>query len=118
MGYVATGHARMRILDPDLTLDEYLLSPGDVYFAPRAFPHHIENISDDEFLFLIFFDQPTPGDIGYRATATAFSREVLAGTLGIPRARAAGVPVHPGGPADRFAAEPGRPGLLTTRAAS
>jgi oxalate decarboxylase len=84
MGYVATGRARMRILDPNLALDEYVLSPGDVYFVPRAYPHHIENIGDDEFHFLIFFDQPIPGDIGYRATATAFSREVLACTFGIP----------------------------------
>ncbi len=84
MGYVATGHARMRILDPDRTLDEYLLGPGDVYFVPRAYPHHIEVIGDDEFHFLIFFDQPTPGDIGYRATASAFSREVLAATFDVP----------------------------------
>ena len=39
MGYVAKGHARMRVLDPDGTLDEYILSPGDVYFVPRAYPH-------------------------------------------------------------------------------
>ena len=30
------------VLDPDDTLDAYLLNPGDVYFVPRAFPHHIE----------------------------------------------------------------------------
>ncbi len=28
MGYVAKGHARMRVLDPDLAMDEYVLSPG------------------------------------------------------------------------------------------
>ncbi len=33
--------------------------------------------------FLIFFDQPMPGDIGYRATATAFSREALAAGFGL-----------------------------------
>lgn len=33
--------------------------------------------------FLVFFDQPTPGDVGYRAAASAYSREVLAATLGI-----------------------------------
>jgi oxalate decarboxylase len=83
MGYVARGYARMRVLDPDTVLDEYVLSPGDAYFVPRAYPHHIEVIGDDEFHFLIFFDQPTPGDIGYRATVSAFSREVLASTFGI-----------------------------------
>lgn len=84
MGYVAKGHARMRILDPDNSLDEYLLGPGDMYFVPRAFPHHIEVIGDEDIHFLIFFDQPTPGDIGYRATASAFSREVLSASFAIP----------------------------------
>lgn len=97
LGYVATGHARMRILDPDGTLDEYLLAPGDVYFVPRAYPHHIEVVGDDEFHFLIFFDQPTPGDIGYRATATAFSREVLAATFDVPERL---LPTFPFTPAD------------------
>ncbi|MFC6081118.1 cupin domain-containing protein [Sphaerisporangium aureirubrum] len=84
MGYVEKGHARMRVLDPDNTLDEYLLGPGDVYFVPRAFPHHIEVIGDEDIHFLIFFDQSMPGDIGYRATATAFSREVLAASFNMP----------------------------------
>jgi len=56
MGYVAKGHARMRVLAPDGMLSEYVLNPGDV---------------------------------GYRATATAFS-------------------------ADRRPAQPGRPGRLST----
>lgn len=83
MGYVAQGHARMRVLDPAGVLDEYLLAPGDVYFVPRAYPHHIENIGEGDIHFLIFFDQPTPGDVGYRATASAFSREVLAAGFGL-----------------------------------
>jgi oxalate decarboxylase len=83
MGYLEKGHARMRVLDPDNTLDEYLLSPGDVYFVPRAYPHHIEVLGEEDIHFLIFFDQPMPGDIGYRATASAFSREVLAASLNI-----------------------------------
>ncbi|MCI9881774.1 cupin domain-containing protein [Methylobacterium goesingense] len=82
MGYVHRGRARMTVLDPDGTTDTYDLKAGDVYFIPRAYPHHIEQLGDEEIHFLIFFDQPTPGDIGYRATASAFSRGVLAATLG------------------------------------
>jgi oxalate decarboxylase len=81
MGYVDRGHARMRVLDPDGSLDEYELGPGDVYFVPRAYPHHIEVLGSDDINFLIFFDQPMPGDIGYRATASAFSHEVLAASF-------------------------------------
>ncbi len=83
MGYVANGQGRMRVLDPDGALDEYVLNPGDVYFIPRAFPHHIENVGEGPINFHIFFDQPTPGDIGYRRTASAYSREVLAASLGM-----------------------------------
>jgi len=84
MGFVAAGSARMTILDPDGSLDTYLLEPGDVYFVPRAYPHHIENIGGGSLDFLIFFDQPTPGDVGYRATASAFSREVLSTAFEVP----------------------------------
>ena len=95
MGYVAKGHARMRILDPDLTLDEYDLAPGDVYFVPRAFPHHIEVLGAEEFHFLIFFDQPTPADIGFRASASAFSRSVLAASFGVTESELPEFPFTP-----------------------
>ena len=84
MGYVHRGHGRMTVLDPDGSLDTYLLEPGQVYFVPRAYPHHIEVLGDKDINFLIFFDQPTPGDIGYRATASAYSRGVLSASFGVP----------------------------------
>lgn len=72
----------MTILDPDGSTDTYLLLPGDAYFIPRAYPHQIE-VLGDEIHFLIFFDQPTPGDIGYRLAASALSPQVLAATFGV-----------------------------------
>ncbi|MFC8933824.1 cupin domain-containing protein [Rhodococcus sp. NPDC057135] len=84
MGYVHRGRGRMTVLDPDGSLDTYLLEPGQVYFVPRAYPHHIEVVGDEDINFLIFFDQSTPGDIGYRATASAFSRSVLSASFGVP----------------------------------
>jgi oxalate decarboxylase len=78
MGYVQHGDARMTVMNPDGTLDNWNMTTGDIYFIPRAYPHHIENIGTDEWHFLIFFDQPFPADIGYRASASAYSREVLA----------------------------------------
>ena len=78
MGYVQHGTARMTVMNPDGTLDTWRLNAGDAYFIPRAYPHHIENIGSDGWHFLIFFDQPFPADIGYRASASAYSREVLA----------------------------------------
>ncbi|ORY05258.1 cupin 2, conserved barrel domain protein [Basidiobolus meristosporus CBS 931.73] len=82
MGYVVKGNARMTIMNPGGSLDTYLLKPGDVYFVPRAYPHHIENVGTDDIHFLIFFDQNTPGDIGYRASISGYSRETLAAAFG------------------------------------
>lgn len=84
MGYVHKGHARMTILDPDGSADTYLLQPGDAYFIPRSYPHQIEVLGDD-IHFLVFFDQATPGDIGYRLAASALSPQVLAATFGVTR---------------------------------
>ena len=71
----------MSILDPDGSLDTYRLEAGDVYFVPRAYPHQIEVVGEEDVHFLVFFDQPTPGDIGYRASASAFSRRTLASVV-------------------------------------
>lgn len=84
MGYVHKGHARMTILDPDGSADTYLLQPGDAYFIPRGYPHQIEVLGDD-IHFLVFFDQTTPGDIGYRLAASALSSQILAATFGVTR---------------------------------
>ncbi|WP_327118672.1 cupin domain-containing protein [Nocardia sp. NBC_01730] len=83
MGYVHQGSARMTIMDPDGTLDTYTVQEGEVYFIPRAYPHHIEVVDSPRIHLLIFFDQPTPADIGYRASMSAYSRKVLAATFGI-----------------------------------
>lgn len=83
MGYVATGTVRMTILDPDGSTDTYVIGPGQTYFIPRAYPHHIENVGDDTAHLLIFFDQVFPGDIGYRTLANLFADAVIAAGLGI-----------------------------------
>jgi oxalate decarboxylase len=83
MGYVHKGKARMSVMGPDGSVDTYTLKLGDVYFIPHAYPHQIEVIGDEEIHFLIFFDAPIPGDVGYRTSATALSREVLAATFGV-----------------------------------
>ncbi|MDT5078362.1 MAG: oxalate decarboxylase [Mycobacterium sp.] len=33
-------------MNPDGTLDTCIMTTGDMYFIPRAYPHHIENIDD------------------------------------------------------------------------
>lgn len=84
MGYVDSGRARMTILNPDATTDTWDLAPGDVYFIPPAYPHHIEVLGADDIHFLIFFDRPMPEDVGIRTIPAALAPGVMAATLGVP----------------------------------
>jgi oxalate decarboxylase len=95
LGYVVEGRARMSILDPDGSVDTYYLEPGDVYFVPRAYPHQIEVVGDEQIHFCIFFDQPTPGDIGFRASASALPNRALAATFGVTAAELPKFPFTP-----------------------
>jgi oxalate decarboxylase len=83
LGHVLEGRARMTVKSADGSVDTYELSPGDVYFIPPAFPHHIENLEDSETHFLVFFDQEVVTDIGYTGSAGAVPRRLLAPTLGM-----------------------------------
>jgi oxalate decarboxylase len=106
LGYVHTGRARMTVKSADGSVDTYELAAGDVYFIPRAFPHHIENLEDEETHFLVFFDQPEVRDIGYTGGAGAYPRRILAPTLGMP---AATFPALPPMPADLLIVEKRNP---------
>jgi oxalate decarboxylase len=65
-------------------------------------PHQIEAVGDEPIHFCIFFDQPTPGDIGYRASASAYSRRVFAAVFGVDEAD---VPEFPFTPVDPLLVE-------------
>lgn len=86
MGYVISGEARMTILDPDGSTDTYLIGPGDAYFIPPAYPHHIENVGQGTFHVLVFFDQVSPGDIGYRSLINVYPRDLIAAAFGMAEA--------------------------------
>jgi len=106
LGYVLTGRARMTVKSADASVDTYELGPGDVYFIPRAFPHHIENLEQDETHFLVFFDQAEVRDIGYTGSAGAMPRRILAPTLGMA---AAALPALPPMPSDLLLVEKRNP---------
>jgi oxalate decarboxylase len=81
LGYVHKGHARMTIMNPQGETDTYSLQPGDLYFIPKAYPHHIENIGEGPLHFLVFFDQPMPGDVGFSGSIRALPDEILGSLL-------------------------------------
>ena len=83
MGYVRSGHGRMTVLNADGTSDTFLINPGDLYYIPAAYPHHIENIGDDVLHILVYFDQSNPGDVGFRSVVSDYPRDVLAASFGL-----------------------------------
>lgn len=83
MGYVLRGCARMTIKNPGKAADTYRLEPGDVYFIPPAYPHHIENLTDDGLHLLIFFSNPEVPDIGYTGAIPAFPFHLIESVLGV-----------------------------------
>jgi len=95
MGYVLEGNARMTLKSPGNNVDTYLLQPGDIYFIPRAYPHHIENLTDGEVRFLIFFDTPNVQDIGYTGAIPAFPSRIVSPTLGIEPSQIPEIPALP-----------------------
>jgi oxalate decarboxylase len=78
MGYVESGRGRMSIFSPTGEVDTYEMEEGDLYFIPKAYPHHIENLGKTDLHILIFFDQPMPQDIGFTASVGSFSPAVQA----------------------------------------
>lgn len=81
LGYVAKGKGRMSILSPSGKIESYKMEAGDLYFIPKAYPHHIENLGSSELHLLIFFDQPMPQDIGFTGSVKSSSDEVLSGVM-------------------------------------
>lgn len=81
LGYVQAGKGRMSILSPSGKIDTYTMEAGDIYFIPKAYPHHIENLGDSNLHILIFFDQAMPQDVGFTASVKSFSNATLAAVL-------------------------------------
>jgi oxalate decarboxylase len=94
MGYVAEGKGRMSILSPSASVDTYEMNAGDLYFIPKAYPHHIENLSDGALCILIFFDESMPGDIGLTASVKSFSDEILTPTFNAPKGFFSSLPTY------------------------
>ncbi len=81
LGYVAKGKGRMSIFSPTGKVNTYILEEGDIYFIPKAYPHHIENLQSTDLHFLIFFDQSMPQDIGFTGSVKSYSDELLSSVM-------------------------------------
>lgn len=95
LGFVHQGHARMTVQSPDGSAETYELHPGDIYFIPRAYPHHIENLDGTEVHFLIFFDTPDVQDIGLTGAIPGFPERIIGPTLSIAEDQVSRIPRLP-----------------------
>jgi oxalate decarboxylase len=84
------------------SVDSYKLAAGDVYFIPRAFPDHIENLRDEETRSPVFFDRAHVRDIGFTNGAGTYPRRVLAPTAHMATAA---LPLFPPMPSDLLIVE-------------
>lgn len=105
MGYVLAGRSRMTIKTPS-AVDTFEIGPGDMYYVPTGYPHHIENLGSDELHFLVFFDRAMPEDVGYTGGIPAFPRRIVAPALGM---RVDTLPRYPDRPADAMIVEKRNP---------
>ena len=64
--------------------------------TPRAYPHHIENLTDSEWRFLIFFDTPDVQDIGFIGAIPAFGGRMIGAALELAANQVARIPKQPG----------------------
>lgn len=92
MDYVVSGEARMTILSPGGDKDTFIVREGDMVFIPPAYYHDIENTSAGATHFAVFFNDPSPQDIGISGALGAFSKEVLAAAFGIDPSALADMP--------------------------
>lgn len=95
LGFVHTGRARMTVQHPGGSAETYELNEGDIYFIPRAYPHHIENLTEGEMRFLIFFDTPDVQDIGFTGAIPGFPVRQMAPTLGLDSRQMEEIPKLP-----------------------
>lgn len=95
LGFVHTGRARMTVQSPGGSSETYELEEGDIYFIPRAYPHHIENLTEAEMRFLIFFDTPDVQDIGLTGAIPAFPDRLVGPTLNLSPEQLNRIPRQP-----------------------
>jgi oxalate decarboxylase len=94
MGFVLGGKGRMSVMSPSGSVDTYEMNPGDLYFIPKAYPHHIENLGPGDLAIAIFFDNPMPEDIGFSGSIKSFPTEALSATLMFPTNKIEGLPTY------------------------
>jgi len=75
---------------------QFTISEGEMFFAPSGSFHAIENLSDSEWRFLIFFDNPDVQDIGFTGAIPASSDRMIGAALELTAGQVARIPKQSG----------------------
>jgi oxalate decarboxylase len=81
--YIAQGHARMSILDPDGTIEIAELKAGGMGFAPPSHFHSIDNIGKEDVVVIAFFTHEDPNYIGISEALSVIPKDLLASSFGV-----------------------------------
>lgn len=78
LNYLVSGSARITLLSPNGSIDTFDMKPGDMSFLPQGHLHYIENTSNEDAFFAIFFNNTSPNDIGLSGGIGAYPDDLLA----------------------------------------
>lgn len=83
LNYVISGRAKVTIVSPGGTKEQFTLGVHEGSYIPRGYFHAIENIGDKDLHMAVYFNNSEPSDIGLSGAFSAYSQEVLAATFGV-----------------------------------
>lgn len=81
MGYCAEGEAVITVFSPENKRDTFVLREGDVFYIPKGYIHHIENVSGGESRFILAYDHSMPQDLDLSECIGSMSAHVLSATF-------------------------------------
>jgi len=82
LNYLIQGRVKINLLSPK-GVESFELEPGQISYLPKGYLHHIENISDEEVRMAIFFNHPSPSDIGISGCLGAYPNDILEALFGV-----------------------------------
>lgn len=83
LNFLIQGNARITLLSPGGKVETFDMKANDLSFMPRGYLHHIENTGDTDAVFIIFFNNSAPSDLGYSGCMGAYPNDVLAALFGV-----------------------------------
>ncbi len=84
LNYVIEGSVRLTIVSPGGDVETVDLGAGEISYIPRAYFHHIENLTGEPARLAVFFDDSQPQDNGISAALGAYPAALLGGVFGRP----------------------------------